>query len=251
MFSPVVFLVFFLILSIYQEAAPSNVNEEGTQCPIMVSTTVSDLSHACDHQDPQGSQENREATLMNDHLLRHPTAVKAELRRDTSRMRELLEEYRKRASASFFIKDLQPQAKGMIKRVCFIHSCTLVPGNYVILQEILDVMIKHDLMAQLDRTYVLNYGFKISNETKTLYSASWDKLRWLEMGQDASAFELPTITALRTFVMAMENLQVIGPEKHENMQILYASSLYSPHLTTIVFSLVNDYQIDTKECVHF
>ena len=210
-------LILSLVLSILSSSVlPSDSGEK--QC---TSSSSLDAVH------------NTKPQPQNDHLLRHAVAAEAEMRRNSGRSRGLFEEYRQRTSASYFLADFEPivELVGKPRRVCFIHSCSLVPGDNEILSEILNYTIAQELMAQLDRVYLLNYGHHISEQVKASYSAVHQNIRWLEMGPDASLFEIPTIAALHSFVKAIDDVSAAkseetGKEESEgadDMQILYVS----------------------------
>ena len=94
----------------------------------------------------------------------------------------------------------------------------------------------------MDRVYIFNYGFEISDDLKqrtyknvhlkrdfptsadTTASNDNNLIQFIEMGDDSSLFEVPTLLALQTFVHKTNTIRIKDtayPHPQKDMQILY------------------------------
>ena len=81
---------------------------------------------------------------------------------------------------------------GIYNNVCFIHSCTVKEGNTKRLDHILHKLENSELYHKLDKIYVINIGYEISN----LYTK---KVCILQHSSNPYLYEIPTLNRMTEF----------------------------------------------------
>jgi hypothetical protein len=142
--------------------------------------------------------------VSNSHLERFQSAVDAEVLEVPSR--DLFKEIMKRIEELL----LELASKPLMRRVCIMHSSTLLVNNVNILEEMLAIIHSAGLSAELDALWVLNYGYSVPHTLKYRYA----NVSWVEMGSSATLFEIPTLEFLR---QVSERAVTISPD----LQVLY------------------------------
>lgn len=107
------------------------------------------------------------------------------------------------------------------KRVCIIHSITLKPNHYIIIEEIMNYLIHSELMVDLDGILVFNYGYPISIEFQKKYASA----TWIQVSKHNDYFEIPTLRILSKLVHYWN-------ENDIHTHVLYLHTLGSEYLQT-------------------
>jgi hypothetical protein len=82
-----------------------------------------------------------------------------------------------------------------MRRVVFLHSCSMPGGSTAVLEELLAAMKSSGLLQEADRVFVINYGVEIPESVMAQYREAV----FVEASADYARFEIPTLQIVHYF----------------------------------------------------
>jgi hypothetical protein len=177
--------------------------------------------------------------IPNPHLLRSSFAINKEINNHFKKKSHSVDYERLLSPISFSLYDMiGSELVGTVHslrtktfvNVAFIHSCSIEGENSRVLTEMVDIIISSRLIDSLDYLLIFNYGMPLSMDSDTTTSNSSDKslisfrrdysskLLVVEVSEDTSYFEVPTIRIMQEFVKLFH---LSYPMNHYQINLLY------------------------------
>jgi hypothetical protein len=163
--------------------------------------------------------------IPNKHLIRDTFAASAEINNHfksqeasqimEQRLNEVFQLIREEIDIGRF------RVKGIVRRISFIHSCTIIGERSRILLEIVELMIASGLMKEMEHVFILNYGQDVESPIMDNLIGIYPQIKLIQVSRDTSFFEVPTMYVMRLTAQLISSPESSFMPDINNHQILY------------------------------